>query len=250
MLGLPFGKKKASPQAAAAKLPTAQRVQQLSSQGYSDPEIIRVLRTEGYSPQDADMAMKQAVRSAALPPQQPPPSSVQPGGPIQSPPQSARDPFGPDPFARQEPEPYQEEQQPPDRFGLTDLEIPKQEPGDDFLPPVGKKDDTKGDMEEIAEGLVEEKWGTFEGRIQEIDERVEKVSERIAALETAMAEFKGVKKTDVEQIKHSIDSYKENMSEVSERIEGMERAMKDSLTPMMQSLRSLSDTLKVLKSSK
>ncbi len=40
------------------------------------------------------------------------------------------------------------------------------------------------------------------------------------------------------------------MTEVIGRMESIERAMKDSLTPMMQTLRSLSDAIKMLKERK
>lgn len=97
---------------------------------------------------------------------------------------------------------------------------------------------------------MEEKWGMFEKEIDETNTKLEAIGKRVSSLETAIAEFKGVKKGDVESIKHSIDSYKESMGDVSERIEGMERAVKDSLTPMLQTMRSLSETMKSMKSGK
>jgi prefoldin subunit 5 len=70
---------------------------------------------------------------------------------------------------------------------------------------------------------------------------------KVSGLESTMGQLKGVKPTEVEEIKAGIETYRESMSELSERMEAMERAVKDSLTPMMQSLRSLSETIKVIK---
>jgi len=52
---------------------------------------------------------------------------------------------------------------------------------------------------------------------------------------------------EVKGIEEKIDSYKQNMNELNGRIESMERALKDSLSPMLDSLRSLSETVRMLK---
>ena len=66
-------------------------------------------------------------------------------------------------------------------------------------------------------------------------------------MEQSLTQVKGVKRSEVDDIKTTVESYKESMSELASRMEAMERALKDSLTPMMQSLRSLSETVKVSK---
>ena len=78
-----FGKKNppAAPGQGGPRIPS-QRVMQLSSQGMSEPEIIRTLRSEGYSLLEVDRGMKDALRSGAgVQPQQPQP----PGGALGSP---------------------------------------------------------------------------------------------------------------------------------------------------------------------
>lgn len=57
-------------------------------------------------------------------------------------------------------------------------------------------------------------------------------------------------KTDMEQIEDKIDTYKQSINEVSARMESIEKAMKDSLTPMMQSMRSLTETIRTVKGKK
>lgn len=286
---MPFGKKGAS----ASRPPAPDRVRSLSQQGYSEAEIIRTLRTEGYSPSDADSAMKQAVRSAALPSQsqyaqqpyrQQGAAPLPPMGRDLFPSRSQEQPLERDLFPERQPErsferqemsfdrperplpprralqPFPERQEelpfPEEKYESEDLpelpEIPRPEPAEEFIPPMRRRlqGQQKGEMEEVAEGLMEEKWGAFQRQMNDFEDKLDKVEGRMNALENSLSEIKGVKRGDVEEIKTSINSYKEHLTEISERIEAMELAVKDSLTPMMQSLRSLSDTLKTMRTAK
>jgi len=84
MLG--FGKKKNNPppsaQGAGMAIPT-QKVLALSSQGFSEPEIVKKLREEGFSPLQVDRAMTDAMRSGAA--AKPPPTPAPPQPPAQQP---------------------------------------------------------------------------------------------------------------------------------------------------------------------
>jgi chromosome segregation ATPase len=44
------------------KAPPVERVKELSSHGFSEPEIIDILRKEGYNPQEIDLALTQALK--------------------------------------------------------------------------------------------------------------------------------------------------------------------------------------------
>jgi len=44
------------------RAPPVERVRELSSHGFSEPEIIDVLRREGYSPQEIDLALTQVLK--------------------------------------------------------------------------------------------------------------------------------------------------------------------------------------------
>ncbi len=44
------------------RAPPVERVKELSSHGFSEPEIIDVLRREGYTPQEIDLALTQALK--------------------------------------------------------------------------------------------------------------------------------------------------------------------------------------------
>jgi prefoldin subunit 5 len=105
-------------------------------------------------------------------------------------------------------------------------------------------------IEELTEGVVEEKWTDFRKRVDDMNDKFQQLNDRISALEQKVGLEQGTKKGDVEEIEGKIDTYKQTMDEIESRMESVERAMKDSLTPMMQTLRSLSDTIKSLKDKK
>ncbi|HDD72710.1 MAG TPA: hypothetical protein ENG00_01305, partial [Candidatus Aenigmarchaeota archaeon] len=84
MIMWPFEKKGTS---GPGRVPTS-RVITLSSQGLSEQEIIRTLKNEGYTPEEVDAAMREALRGATLgvprkpaPPQPAPPAAEPPAPP-------------------------------------------------------------------------------------------------------------------------------------------------------------------------
>jgi|GEM_PF-709151 len=102
-------------------------------------------------------------------------------------------------------------------------------------------------IEELTEGVVEEKWQDFRRRIDDMNSMFQQLNQRISVLEQKLGQTQGEKKSDLLEIEGKIDTYKQSIDEIQSRMESVERAMKDSLTPMMQTLRSLSETIKALK---
>ena len=261
------------------------RVASLSSQGMSEPEIIRTLRSEGYSPMEVDTAMKDALRSAVRPSGQrmaPPPVPTRGFGPPQPPQPQRRLIFGDedDELPKQaimRETPFAEEDGP-----ANDLELPRfsgmsqqqQQPQrrSPFAPPpmsMGAEDEdiepimpgprpaskeqrmqSRREFEEIAEGVVEERMNAVEKRVEDIGDRLKEITVRMNNLQQSLDRVQGERRGDIAEITDKIESYKSGMSEVSQRMESVERTMKDSMTPMMQSLRSLSDAIKSFKETK
>lgn len=251
----------------------ADRVASLSSQGMSEPEIIRTLRSEGYSPIEVDSAMKDALRSAVRPgPARiaPPPTPTRGfGAPPEEPiMRERRLIFSGDevPGTRPNEQPFSEEETIPEnelelpRFpGMAQRKappLPVEEADMEDLEPVSpsarptpREDRMKSrhEYEEIAESVVEEKWGTFERQMEDVIDRVKELTIRVNNMQQAMDRLQGERKGDLNEITEKIESYKQSIIEVSSRMEGMERTMKDSMTPMMQSLRSLSEAVRTFK---
>jgi flagellar capping protein FliD len=127
--------------------------------------------------------------------------------------------------------------------------------GDEMsLDDLGDKNKSMGidrdEIEEIVESIVEDKWSLVKGEINSINTSIGNLDSRIASLEETVDDIKKDKKSEVHHIDEKIDTYKGSIEEVSARMEAMESALKNSLTPMMQSMRSLNDTVKTIKEKK
>ncbi len=263
----------------------AQRVSALSGQGLSEPEIINTLRKEGYSPKEVDGAMKEALRSAATatPLRLPPRDQFAVNPPA---PQPYDDQYPPasDPAGYQAPGPGMQPQRPrlqPPPLDDDDLDAPlpgeldmpelpgmRRTPASPQRPPATRGNElddlddieslplSRGpskvmrkhaEMEEMAEGVVEEKWIEFDQEVKDLKDDFKSLETKVATLEQAIRDIKGTKTGDNEDIKVRLDAYRQSITEVNTRLEGMERAVKDSLTPMMQTMRSLTEALKATK---
>lgn len=281
MVSLSLFKKK--PKATPGKPGAGGRVKELSAQGLSEVEILRSLRAEGYGPGEVDQAMKGVLKEAvAGAPPRPAVPDIQPAGapPRQPPaapplPEMAEPPPGPGALEMAEfppgrfapPEepmpaepvsptggwrPPETAPLPPEPIGRAPLPPLEDEFEDEEMaplpPPPGARRRGavgRGDMEEIAESIVEERVRAIEGHVTELSRRLDAVSTKIASMEAGAG--RGAGSAGVEEIKAGMESYRSSIGELSERTEAMERAIKDSLTPMMQSLRSLSETIRTLK---
>jgi prefoldin subunit 5 len=271
---MPFGKKKAAGPERAGAFPT-QRVVELSSQGLSEPEIIRELKNEGYSPMEVDRAMKEAlrdstVRAATAPVREPPRFPPMPA-------QQERKRVFPEPMEpRFDEQPEMAEQ----RHEAALPEIPGFEPRPrppvpgfqrgprQFLPPrdeeeteeiphlpvpgerrpITRQMERRRLVEEVSEAIIEEKWHDFRRELRDVNDKMGSLKKKMDYLEESLAKIQEKKGDDVEEIEAKIDTYKQSFSELSGRMEAMERAMKDSLTPMMQTLRALTEAIKDIKS--
>ena len=135
---------------------------------------------------------------------------------------------------------------PEDEFAEEDEERPISR----FGPRNRDRGEKRHAIEELTEGVVEEKWQDFRRKIDDMSSMFEQLNERISALEQKLGQAQGEKKSDLVEIEDKIDTYKHSIDEIQSRMESVEHAMKDSLTPMMQTLRSLSETIKALKDRK
>jgi len=280
----------------------ADRVASFSSQGMSEPEIIRNLRSEGYSPIEVDTAMKEALRSAVRPsgaPRMAPPMPTRGFGPPQIPEESGRTEFRRNSFAPPEPvrrerrmifgdedeelprpagrmrePPFAEEEgpdnelelprfpgiaPPPRRSPFAPPPLPAESADMDEIEPITpgprpaskeQRMQSRREFEEIAEGVVEERMAAMEKHVDDIGDRLKEITVRMNNLQQALDRVQGERRGDIAEITDKIEGYKMGMSEVSSRMESVERTMKDAMTPMMQSLRSLSDAVKSFKEGK
>ncbi|MEM5797919.1 MAG: hypothetical protein QXG26_00795 [Candidatus Aenigmatarchaeota archaeon] len=240
------------------KITAAERAKELSAQGFSEPQIIKTMKDEGYSPKDVDAALREIVKKA-----------VEPGLP-------RREEIMPAPAIR--PIPFEElpEERPPRRPGvpaeaLPEVPLPGMEewkppelppkrpeieeemPTEEMrIPPLKAKEpiERRAEIEEIAEAIIAERWETFERERDEIRARLDNLTSRLETIEAAVRDVVGIKKSDIDAIKGGLESYRASLGDMASRMESLERVMRDALTPMLTTLRALSDTIKELKEKK
>lgn len=260
MVHIPFfGKKKEAPKPTVS---ASSRVRELSSRGYSEPEIIRMLREEGYSPIEIDRALKTTMKSAASEEMLPPLP-----GDVEEPKMGLEEEFPIEKEAPQRPRGFDwmdvdkpregDLGLPPVPGGLTGRpveQVPPRRPPEPIEPEIPKIP-TKGrseaidkkELEEMVESIIEEKWNLLEKDIGEINGRFEAVDEKIKKLEEAIQRIQELRKTERDEIKSNLAAYRESVAEMTMKIDSIEKAMKDTLTPMLQTLRSMSEAIKSIK---
>ena len=284
------------------------KVINLSSRGYSQIEIIKILRKEGYGIKQVDAALKVALKSSAVgrapeTPERgarapiPMPLGI-PGKEVKLPPSARKrgrkldmkevmkDFEEPEremkPSERHEPEaeklPREEElhdlglprlpgEKPTERprFKREIEEEPEhvkeiewREPVKRELTPLPKfrtspkrkheEEETK--IEELTERIVEEKWDEIKSKMDNINNSLQDLDDKIKTMEQKLTRVQTEKKTELDEIKEKLGNYQHSIDEVGVRMESVEKALKDSLGPMMESIRALSSAVKSVKKKK
>jgi hypothetical protein len=173
-------------------------IQNLSSQGSSDKEIIKKLKSEGYSYDTIEKSMLQAVKAGV-----------------------------------DQPEPVQEQPQ-QDVF-----EENFQDPGDLGLGAAEETVSPEIIVEELVEGVVEEKWQKVESRLDNMENEISKVYARVKQAEQRpLPELKDER----------IDDYSERLEDLEARIGGLEKAFKQFLPALTRNIESLSSMIHEMKS--
>jgi DNA-binding transcriptional MerR regulator len=242
------------------RMPPTNEVRALASRGVPEPDIIRTLRSEGYTTSEIDQAMKEALRSRVTgdfygPPKRGyEPSMPQPPPQERFPPREEIPPALGYPGAEFEesrgPEPSFE----PEERGLEIPEIPEREIyPEPYPPPTGRmrvspqKGIDRREIEEFIEVVVEEKTREIKERFKSTDMQIQQLLRKIDSFSEELNRIRSEKNSEIKAIESKIDGYSKNMEEMAGRIESMEKALRDSIAPMLESLRSLSELVKSLK---
>jgi len=188
------------------------RVRELSSKGFSEPEMIDVLRKEGFGPEEIDRALTQALKIGIT------------GGPEETtglptlqdlqPPMETQGPMMP-----QMPEKPLEYSQAYPEYGA----------------------------EELVESIVNERIGEVDEKIREFNIKQTELEREISNLHHQLSVVsKGRSQAD-QTIISKLDSFKESMSDIDTRISSLDKAFRETLPALIESVRSLSDLVQRLK---
>jgi uncharacterized coiled-coil DUF342 family protein len=187
-----------------------ERVKELSSKGFSELEMIDVLRKEGYSPEEMDRALTQALRTEITAPYQP----VQ---------EESRLPTLEDIIQK------------PEMPQIPETSLPSGYYSEGYSP------------EEYINYAVEEKMNEANRAIDEISAKINELEKRTEYTHEQINTLIQTKTSEQTQILDRIDSFKECISDMDIRLGGMEKAFKEALPPLIESVRALCDLVQRFK---
>ncbi len=196
-----------------------EEIQTMSRRGLSDREIIKKMKKQGYSYDEIEKAMLQAVKQGVS------------GGPE-----------------------FQEIKQPsPDSFSLDDL---YQQPAPQQAAPMAQEPEQfqeintenvnpEAIIEELIEGVIEEKWEKFNKKIKEQEQNLENVSTLIRQLEQKL---QAVKTDSIpKELELRSDVLNNRLDDLEVRIGGLEKAFKQFLPSLTRNIENLSAIIHEMK---
>ena len=187
------------------------RVRELSSKGFSEPEMIDVLRKEGFGPEEIDRALTQALKIGVT------------GGPEET--------TG---------LPTLQELQPTEEQGPMMPQMPEK-------PIQYSQSYPEYGTEELVESIVHERISEVDEKIREFNIKPSELEREISNLHHQLSVVsKGRSQAD-QTIISKLDSFKESMSDIDSRISSLDKAFRDTLPSLIESVRSLSDLVQRLK---
>lgn len=244
-----------SPRPPERRIVPSDEVRAYASRGVPEPDIIRALRREGYSTTEIDQAMKEALKNRVSGDFYRPSNEYgeRPlGGPPEAPPERDELPRN---LGYPGADMVDEELPPPPEPALREPEFPDMPEGEYFQPQPRRapargpqrQGIDKREIEELAEVIVDEKLRDVRERFKAVDSQFQQISRKMDSISDEMNRMRSEKSGEVKGIESKIDGYSRNMDAINGRMESMEKALKDSLSPMLESMRSLADLVKSMK---
>jgi hypothetical protein len=197
-------------------------VDTLRQSGVSDKDIIKKLKSDGFSYQEIEKGMLQSLKQNIT----------------EEPSSEAEDMF--------------KNQQRDESTELEDIygkpEDPKEPSMDEMLAPGLSDADISPELaiEELVEGVVNEKWDIFEKELKKIRSDEDLLTRQLKQLES-MTSASG-KEARAAALERKVAEVEEKMGEIEARISGVEKAFKQFLPSLTDNIRSLSSMVKEMKS--
>ncbi len=213
MMQLPFLKKKDEGARGKGMVPV-ERVREMASRGFTEPEMIEVLRREGFSPGEIDSAMMQALKiGVTANPQSSAPQNI---------PESVHEARLP---TLEEIAPALTDKNPQ----LPETSLPQEYYSQSYP------------TEDYIDYIVQSRVSEVNEKINEFVIRYDELEKKMNSIEQQLMELSKTRGGEQQQIIGKIDSFTENVTDVSTRLGSVERAFKETLPALIESVRALSD---------
>jgi len=186
----------------------------LSQSGMPDKDIIKKLKSEGYSYSDIEKAMLEAVKQGVMPSNIP-----------QLPSQMNRE---------LRPVFQKSEEETPTEFSTEEL------PETEIFEP-SQTDSVEEVVEEVIESFVNEKWQKAEGKLKNIENDLNNIKVQLKNLDNKINSAK-TEKTNL-----PIDEINEQIEDLQARVGGLEKAFKQFLPSLTANIENLSNMIHEMK---
>jgi hypothetical protein len=200
------------------------KARELSSKGFTEPEIINLLRNDGYSAEEIDKALMQVMKSG---------------------------------IAEGRPEMMQMTQPKQENVvaNLPTLEdVPQQRIEMPVVPettlPPGyyyPADQDNSVSEDYVNSMINQKFREVEQRMTEFSIKSKDIDRKIGQISDEIGTLAQTKPGDQQLLLAKMDGMKDTIDEVDTRLGSLERAFKETLPALIESVRALSDLVQRLK---
>ncbi len=106
-------------------------------------------------------------------------------------------------------------------------------------------DDLDDDMD--VDDLISGNMKGFKDSVESMNSNVSSISEKLASVEEKVAKIQTTKSPNLERLDDKIRMYSQSVADIHSRMETVEKGLRDGMTPMMESLKLLTETVKSLK---
>ncbi|MEM5792781.1 MAG: hypothetical protein QXY45_00260 [Candidatus Aenigmatarchaeota archaeon] len=201
-----------------------EKIKALSEKGFSEPEIIDILRKEGYSSEEIDSGLTQALKLGVTGQAEGTVSKLPTLQELQAG-QMGQTLFEPAQTSFPSPQ-------------MPEPSMPIQEmyyPSSDY------------NTEELVESIIHERMGELDSKLSEFRMRYNELERKMADLHNQLTIMSKSKNEADHAILSKLDSYGETLSEMNGRLSSLEKAFREALPALIESVRSLTDLVGRLK---
>jgi len=200
-----------------------EEVQRMRERGLSDREITDELKRRGFSFEEIERALLQTLKSAV-------------GSPL----------------ATKEPE--RASASPGESKSVTieeiyasggEEEVPLETSESDILALPTEELQPEVTIEELVEGVVNEKWEAFEKEVKELREEFSTLMRGLKELEVKLAELGSAKEEG--EVKRKLDELEGKFADLEARVNALEKALKQFLPSLVENVRELANLISELK---
>lgn len=253
-MDLPFMKKKPQAQVIPGKgFAPSDRVREMAARGFSEPEMIDILRREGFSADEVDKALTSALRVGVTGEQ---PQQQQQWQPVyQRAPEPQQQPQWAQPQQQQQQPQQQWQPQPqqPSSSGLPTLQSLEVQQPQEAMPQIPETSLPEGYYsqqytdQDYIDYIVQQRMGEVTDKVEDFQRRYVDLQKRIEDLNNDLRSASMKTGPAQSQVLSKMDTFSDTVTDIDNRLSGLEKAFKDTLPALIDSVRALSDIVQKVK---